>query len=685
MKKFAKVLLCFILAICIIYTPTRIPQFLGVSAVSVVEAAPVKINKKATTIAVGSTVKLKMINTKKKVTWSTSNKKVATVTSKGVVKGKKSGTTSIKAKTGGKTYTCKVMVKKRAVISKQIVTISQIGKNAKVKVTLTGKGKLVNRSSNKSVATSRWNKKWSVKAGVKTNTLVITAHKTGTTYIKLIDSEKGKKYKIKVVVNKDESVIEPSTYNITYVMNQGVNASGNPASYIEGTTINLIDPKREGYEFEGWYLDAAFTSKITSIQPETKGDLTLYAKWAKSEQLIRFENMSQVKPENVAKVKAFTDYMYEESIADSYLETSLPWEPVERKTNWIYYTGLVHKGFLMLDFERYAKEVKDFYTEHIRSDGSIIHYNTGELDSALPVYNILALLDSDKLTDEEYIKYKKAVIYTYRQLEKQTMYPQAGNLWLHSQDSKGDLKPEWQGWNICLDGIYMSQVALIKIAELIDDGAINITQKDGSPLTSEEIWNDIYSRFIFARDNLVDTETGLIYHGYSIENKTSNTSFWSRGMGWYTMALVEAAEYIPDPEKKAVLTKHYEELMTAIMKWQDPETFLWYNVTDEKENLFLKKGDRIIMNQPETSGSAMFSYCLLRGYHRGLLIDEKYRACGLRAYNAIIETKLTSEGLIDTIASCNVTNNKVAYLVSDYATNDGKGIGPLIMATNYAY
>lgn len=57
------------------------------------------------------TVQLKMQWAKGKVKWSSSNKKVATVNSKGKVTAKKKGTAKISAKVGGKTYKCKVAVK----------------------------------------------------------------------------------------------------------------------------------------------------------------------------------------------------------------------------------------------------------------------------------------------------------------------------------------------------------------------------------------------------------------------------------------------------------------------------------------------------------------------------------------------------------------------------------------------
>jgi len=79
-----------------------------------VKEAP-KLNKKIASIKVGGKVTLKVTGTAKKVTWSTSKKSVATVTSKGVVTGKKAGTATITAKVGTKKLTCKVTVKAKAV------------------------------------------------------------------------------------------------------------------------------------------------------------------------------------------------------------------------------------------------------------------------------------------------------------------------------------------------------------------------------------------------------------------------------------------------------------------------------------------------------------------------------------------------------------------------------------------
>ena len=70
-----------------------------------------KLSKSSAVVANGKTCKLSVKNTGgKKVTWKSSNKKVATVSKKGVVKARKAGKTTITAKVKGKTLKCKIKV-----------------------------------------------------------------------------------------------------------------------------------------------------------------------------------------------------------------------------------------------------------------------------------------------------------------------------------------------------------------------------------------------------------------------------------------------------------------------------------------------------------------------------------------------------------------------------------------------
>jgi len=80
-------------------------------------AQKVRISKSSMTLYVGNTSKLTLKNNHKKVKWWSTNKSVATVTQKGVVKAKGHGRCRIAAKTASKKFVCKVTVKRKAVSS----------------------------------------------------------------------------------------------------------------------------------------------------------------------------------------------------------------------------------------------------------------------------------------------------------------------------------------------------------------------------------------------------------------------------------------------------------------------------------------------------------------------------------------------------------------------------------------
>lgn len=108
MKSIRMKVMVIVLAVVVAVTgPVTIP-FTG--NVAVAEAASVKISESELTMEIAATTTLKVTGTKSKVTWKSSNKKVASVTSKGVVTAQSVGTANITATVNKKNYTCKVTV-----------------------------------------------------------------------------------------------------------------------------------------------------------------------------------------------------------------------------------------------------------------------------------------------------------------------------------------------------------------------------------------------------------------------------------------------------------------------------------------------------------------------------------------------------------------------------------------------
>ena len=133
------------------------------------------LDKKTAAVYTGKTVTLKATSNDKdaKATFTSSNTKVATVSSTGVVKGVKAGTATITASYGNAKATCKVTVKASTIkFAKKTATV-YTGKTETVKATATPSATIKYTSSNTKVATV--NSKTGAVKGLKAGTVTITA------------------------------------------------------------------------------------------------------------------------------------------------------------------------------------------------------------------------------------------------------------------------------------------------------------------------------------------------------------------------------------------------------------------------------------------------------------------------------------------------------------------------------
>lgn len=80
-----------------------------------------------------------------------------------------------------------------------------------------------------------------------------------------------------------EAKWELHNYKITYQNIQKGDTNENPATYTIEETIQLKEPSRTGYTFNGWFTNDKFQkdSKITEITKGSDKDITLYASWEK--------------------------------------------------------------------------------------------------------------------------------------------------------------------------------------------------------------------------------------------------------------------------------------------------------------------------------------------------------------------------------------------------------------------
>lgn len=77
----------------------------------------------------------------------------------------------------------------------------------------------------------------------------------------------------------------PVTYKITYVLNLGKNAPGNPAAYtVESGLLELEAPERAGHTFIGWYTSGSFEedTAVNFVDSSEAKAVKLFARWQKN-------------------------------------------------------------------------------------------------------------------------------------------------------------------------------------------------------------------------------------------------------------------------------------------------------------------------------------------------------------------------------------------------------------------
>ena len=285
-------------------------------------------------------------------------------------------------------------------------------------------------------------------------------------------------------------------------------------------------------------------------------------------------------------------------------------------------------------------------------------------------------------------------------------YPEAKNLaamkTLMKQLDKQPRTKEGVYWHkaiyayqVWLDGIFMGlpyrcltarMLLKPKKAQRIYDDAVNQISKtyertlDPKTGLNRHAWDETHEMF------WADKETGLSQH------------CWGRAQGWYTMALIELLDAMPeDYERRGEVIELLRKDLDAVIKWQDKETGLWYQVMDQPG----RKG-----NYLESTCSSMFAYVLMKATNKGYLGD-KYFLAGKKAYQGILKNfiRVNADKTISLTNCCavaglgpgmsehvkkaapNIKENKRRdgsydyYLSEPVRDNDAKGVGPFIWAS----
>ena len=312
---------------------------------------------------------------------------------------------------------------------------------------------------------------------------------------------------------------------------------------------------------------------------------------------------------------------------------------------------------------KYFTYVEKDLAQFVREDGTIRTYQAGEysLDNLVTGH---ALLTMSQTTVPKQEKYIKAARLLRAQLDEQPRTKEGG-FW-HKQ-----IYPN-QMW---LDDLYTAAPFYAEYSQVFNQPAG---------------FDDVAKQFALVEKHLMDPKTGLLYHGYDESRAQKwatpatgqSPSFWSRGLGWYAMALVDVLDYFPQNHpQRPQLIKNLQRLAPVLARYQDAETGTWSLVVNQAA----RKG-----NYAEASGSSMLVYALAKGGRLGYL-DKKYTAVARRGYEGLLKSFVANENgalvFKGTVSAGGLGGTPYrdgsyeSYLNEPPRQNDPKGVGPFILAS----
>ena len=220
--------------------------------------------------------------------------------------------------------------------------------------------------------------------------------------------------------------------------------------------------------------------------------------------------------------------------------------------------------------------------------------------------------------------------------------------WFHKSTEYTD-----QMW---CDGQYMGPALLAQI----------IKHNNNNKNISDNDWDIVATQFNITWEQLYDSKTGLLYHGFTAnpgDNASSawagiskekgiyhSASFWGRANAWYFLALVDVLEAMPkDNTNYNTLKGYLTTLAAGIKNKQDKTTGCWYQVLD-------KTSTSLTGNYLEASCSSIFTAAYLKAIRLGLLDKTTYEPVAKKAYEGLVNQFMvydnTDNNTIQLVKSC---------------------------------
>lgn len=319
-----------------------------------------------------------------------------------------------------------------------------------------------------------------------------------------------------------------------------------------------------------------------------------------------------------------------------------------------YHQGVFLSGMMnvwkVCGDDKYYSYMKAWVDSIIDEDGEINTYDPTRLDDIQPGIHLFKLYKDTG--DKRY----KIVLDTFMDILKNWYRNEEGGFW-HKE-----MHPE-QMW---LDGLYM---------------AGPIQAEYAAQFNRPEFLETAIEQALIMHKHVKDPKTGLLYHGWDCakaepwaDSETGlSPEFWGRAMGWYVVAVLDILEFTPKthPQYDRLLEIEIDALR-AVMKYQDKNNGMWYQVIDKVEN-----SDNWI----ESSCTALFAYAIARAVHMGIL-DESNMDSAWRGFEGLLETSITrnEDGFVlgNVCIGTNVCTYE-EYVTRPVSANDLHGMGAFLL------
>jgi unsaturated rhamnogalacturonyl hydrolase len=188
-------------------------------------------------------------------------------------------------------------------------------------------------------------------------------------------------------------------------------------------------------------------------------------------------------------------------------------------------------------------------------------------------------------------------------------------------------------------------------------------------LTGESKYFDDASKQIFQfSQRMFNEDKGVYMHGWIQDMNPHPEFYWARCNGWALLAMTELLDVLPSgyPLKKDILGQ-FRLHIKGLASYQSGTGF-WHQLLDRNDSY------------PETSATAIFTYCIAHGINMGWLDAQAYGPAAVLGWNAT-QTKVNDQGQVEgTCVGTGMAFDPAFYYHRPVNVAAAHGYGPVILA-----